>query len=140
MESDFKSLVNYNTKSLGRLRSNQILINKILSEELTNKILYLLDDYETWVERKSKNTVGLYEGVINNNMPNGYGVLSYTDGERYEGEWREGKRHGHGVNEWPSGQKYEGEFREGKRHGYGVFSFPSGERYEGEWKEGNFLG
>ena len=32
--------------------------------------------------------------------PNGLGVLTRPDGEKYIGEWKDGKEHGHGIIEF----------------------------------------
>jgi len=41
---------------------------------------------------------GKYEGDVENGVPHGRGVLTYSrTGHKYEGEWRNGKAHGRGV-------------------------------------------
>jgi hypothetical protein len=48
-------------------------------------------------------------GQFNKNYAEGYGVLQYPDGTRYEGEFVSGKKHGYGVKYYPmSNVKIEG--------------------------------
>ena len=54
------------------------------------------------------------------------GVVTLSNGARYEGDWRDGKRHGKGVFTKPDGYRYEGEYRAGKAHGKGVETWPDG--------------
>ena len=64
-------------------------------------VLYL---YETSSGKKWK-TFGdgkvqpKYKGKITNGKPNGFGVLTYPDGKKYEGEWKDGREwNGTGYN------------------------------------------
>ncbi len=42
-----------------------------------------------------------YQGEWKNDLPNGKGVMCWTDkNERYDGEWKDGKQHGHGEYFW----------------------------------------
>ena len=43
----------------------------------------------------------------------GYGILCYRNGERYEGQWREDTAHGKGTLTYAGGDKYVGEWAEG---------------------------
>ena len=38
----------------------------------------------------------MYEGHFRNNMFNGHGVMTYSDGLVYEGQWQNGKKCGKG--------------------------------------------
>ena len=69
MTTDSKNIVKYIDKSLGRFKSNHNLINKILSQELTqNNILYLLEGSLTWSESDYPNSLGKYEGEISSGI------------------------------------------------------------------------
>lgn len=107
-------------------------------------------------------TTGNYTGDLKNNEPNGYGIMSYSTGARYEGEWKDSKWDGDGTftsnlfkytGEWennlPDGigtaifadsSFYEGSWVEGKRYGYGNNLFTSLDFYSGEWKNDLFNG
>eukprot|EP01022_Parablepharisma_sp_SALTPOND_P008052 TRINITY_DN135121_c3_g1_i1.p2 TRINITY_DN135121_c3_g1~~TRINITY_DN135121_c3_g1_i1.p2 ORF type:complete len:519 (-),score=37.37 TRINITY_DN135121_c3_g1_i1:686-2242(-) len=39
-----------------------------------------------------------YEGFIEKDVPEGYGVMRYDDGEFYEGAWKRGQRSGYGTS------------------------------------------
>ena len=52
-----------------------------------------------------------YFGQIENGKPNGYGILTRTNGSKYVGEWKDGEKHGQGTYTLLDGSKYVGEFR-----------------------------
>ena len=56
-------------------------------------------------------------------MMQGQGVLSYTDGRKYEGEFYCNHRSGQGTMDWPDGKKYIGTWKEGKQHGKGIMLY-----------------
>ena len=43
---------------------------------------------------------------------------------------------GFGVMTWPDGRKYEGEYLNDKKNGYGIFIWKDGKEYRGYWKNG----
>ena len=63
------------------------------------------------------NSSATYTGSFKNNLPNGYGVCVYNNGEKYVGLWRSGS--------------FEGE---------GTLTLNNGTRVSGMWKEGTYLG
>ena len=58
----------------------------------------------------------------------GQGVMTFSDGSRYEGDFQNGRIHGQGIVTFPNGTRYEGEWRDGDRHGKGIVIFPDGTR------------
>ena len=63
-----------------------------------------------------------YRGNWKDDLQDGWGVFSASDGFRYEGQWREGKKNGGGI-EWSSygrAKRYYGEFLNSSRSGKGV--------------------
>ena len=99
-----------------------------------------------------------YVGIIENNLPNGYGKLIDSDGWTYRGEIKNGLFDGYGVmtddmnrlvydGDWADDeangygikyfedQKYEGDFKDGEYHGQGKFYYGT-HIYEGEWRQG----
>ena len=48
----------------------------------------------------------------------GYGVLMYVNGERYEGQWKDDKAHGKGTLTYMHGDRYVGEWAEAMKHGH----------------------
>ena len=51
---------------------------------------------------------GKYSGEIENDLPNGQGTLTESNGEKYEGEWKDGLIHGQGTYNWLYVKKYVG--------------------------------
>jgi hypothetical protein len=82
------------------------------------------------------NPTDIYIGPRNKYGPNGYGKMTYANGDVYEGQWKNGLKQGSGVMDFSNGDKYEGQWKNGKMHGKGVMKFSYGQKYEGEWKEG----
>lgn len=50
-------------------------------------------------------------------------VLKFKDGSVYEGEAEDNLPQGYGIKRWPNGDSYEGEFNEGKREGRGEYNY-----------------
>ena len=76
-----------------------------------------------------------YEGDYAHGAKHGHGVLSLSDGGRYEGSFVQDEICGQGRRTWPNGKVYEGEFADGEFHGHGELRLPSGEAYVGDFKE-----
>ena len=56
---------------------------------------------------------------INTNFQGRYSepLITFDNGKTYQGEWIGLKLDGFGVLTWPDGKKYDGSFRNGMRHG-----------------------
>ena len=106
-----------------------------------------------------------YVGALKNNVPNGYGTLTFSSGENtgqsYLGQFKNGKAHGQGKTSWPNGgshtgsykkgnadglgttiwsngSKYLGHFLDNKRHGQGKYTYLDGRTREGTFVDGRF--
>lgn len=78
-----------------------------------------------------------YTGTFMNNLFDGKGKLTFSDGRVYEGDFRAGKREGQGTMLFPNGNKYIGAWANDLQHGVGVFfSAKDGVRRHGEYKNG----
>lgn len=53
-------------------------------------------------------------------MPEGYGILIFSNGDRYEGGFHQGKFHGKGIWLLNNGLLYIGGFYKDKFHGKGI--------------------
>ena len=76
-----------------------------------------------------------YEGLCKNGESDGYGILVSADGSRYEGSFKDGKYDGHGTFRWADGSRYEGIYKNGKRY-HGITTGKDGSRHEGAYRDG----
>ena len=103
---------------VGKLVNNLILIkDKINNENKESDIfvktnqktnsLYLtfVNSKRTWIKQNTDDSIGKYEGDLENNHPQGYGVLTYYDGGSYKGNWLNGLMHGKGERIYSDGTK-----------------------------------
>ncbi len=81
----------------------------------------------------------IYVGELSNNLPNGYGKLTYPNGNRYVGEFNNGTPNGNGELITAEG-RYRGTIVNGLPNGFGITKNNDGSLYEGEHKEGQFDG
>jgi hypothetical protein len=83
-----------------------------------------------------------WQGPCVNGFADGKGVLRwYSIGNHYEtdeGEFREGKLNGFAILTWTSGRRFEGMWRDQKPNGQGTLRTSDGEVYTGEWRNGCF--
>ena len=73
-----------------------------------------------------------YVGWVNG-VCEGHGVLTSTDGDRYEGQYKGGEMHGNWSVSYADGRKYVGELVGRKHEGHGVLTSANGDRYEGQY-------
>ena len=84
---------------------------------------------------------GVWKGKLNKeNLPHGYGVRDWDDGNIYEGQAKNGNRHGQGKMTYADGDVYEGNWRDDDIHGQGKMTYADGDVYEGTWKDSDFHG
>ena len=57
----------------------------------------------------------------------GYGTFWMSDGWKYLGDFHKNKLEGFGIMEWASGKKYEGEFKGGHEDSEGTKYYPNGQ-------------
>ena len=89
-----------------------------------------------WKRFGDKDTHRVYKGEWKNEKPNGLGVMTYPDGQKYVGRWKDDKRNGQGTFTYPDGGKYVGRWKDDKRNGQGTLTYPNGREYEGVFKSG----
>ncbi len=81
---------------------------------------------------------GNYNGYINNWVPRGDGVLTFSDGIIYEGEWINGDlTEGKWIH--PDGEVYRGAFQDLVFHGHGKLTLTDNTYYSGEWLNGEMV-
>ncbi len=77
-----------------------------------------------------------YEGHVGMGWADGHGVLTKTDGSKYDGDWKHSVQEGNGRYDAPDGSFYEGQWKNGKPHGQGQYRRPDGKVFIGEWVDG----
>ena len=77
-----------------------------------------------------------FTGVLREGRAEGYGVMNYASGSRYEGNFQRGRPEGRGIMTFATGARYDGNFQDGKRQGNGTYTRPDGARYQGDWRDG----
>ena len=58
---------------------------------------------------------------MKNGKKEGYGVLTWLDGSKYEGEFKNDMAEGNGFASWVDGAIYDGHWHQGKQEGQGRF-------------------
>jgi MORN repeat len=51
-----------------------------------------------------------YLGEWVGDLPDGFGIMTFPEGNRYEGAFKNGQKHGYGKFFWTDGDTYEGDF------------------------------
>ena len=77
----------------------------------------------------------VYVGEVSCNMPNGFGSAVFG-ANRYNGFFLDGKRSGEGEIIYRDGSRYKGSWKKDKRDGKGTLLFADGSVYDGNWLEG----
>ena len=63
-------------------------------------------------------------------MPNGYGIVTLSDGSVYQGEFKDNYMNGYGLMKYPNNDEYDGQWRWNSKHKEGVFKEGSTGRVE----------
>tara|TARA_B100000795_G_scaffold153047_1_gene114675 strand:+ start:288 stop:1400 length:1113 start_codon:yes stop_codon:yes gene_type:complete len=84
---------------------------------------------------------GKYSGCLNfEASPDGFGKMSYKDGDIYEGNWSRGYRSGFGKLSYSNGGSYEGDWVKNKKEGIGARLDLNKGYYKGGWKNNMYNG
>ncbi len=75
-----------------------------------------------------------YLGEMQEDLPDGLGVMAYPDGGRYVGEWSAGERNGRGTQTSADGSSYAGQWERDVMSGEGILIVPEVRTYMGTWK------
>ena len=120
-----------------KLNNNFILKNtQIQSKIISNnnkKISYKKNSYFKGKITYNDNSFYLGEFSLEFHCREGYGKITYLNGESYEGEWKNDAYFGFGIYSWPNGDKYIGEWVNNIREGIGIF-ICNENVYKGEFK------
>jgi hypothetical protein len=88
---------------------------------------------------KKKQNYYIYVGTVGkNDLPNGRGMVIYSNGDKYEGDFIDGAKDGIGKQSWTVNsnhllESYNGRWVKGKPDTYGQFIHRGGAIYEGEF-------
>ena len=95
---------------IGKYVNGEIKLGVLFHRKVNRKL--------EWYEYGDDQKYVKYSGEIENGKPNGQGIFTYSETDKYEGEWKDGEFHGQGtLYNFYRTDKYEkivGEFREGK--------------------------
>lgn len=67
----------------------------------------------------------------------GFGVLTWADGRKYEGYFTADERWGFGIYTYADKSVYRGLWKNGKQHGFGIVQNKDGGKKYTCWKDGN---
>jgi len=87
-------------------------------------------------EAMPKDVKASWSGSCSDGYADGKGILTWSNGNRYEGELYVGTISGKGVFYWANGDWYEGNFKDGRREGIGIQHFGCLGQYHGEFHNG----
>lgn len=100
--------------------------------------------YKIWSPCQQIETVRWSGSFDNNNYAAGKGTIQWLEEGAlvmsYEGDVVKGMANGFGIVSWPDGERYEGNFINGKMHGYGTYYHSDGSVERGQWNDGEFIG
>jgi hypothetical protein len=83
-----------------------------------------------------KSEEGTYFGEVTDNKPDGYGEMTYTNGDKYIGEFKNGYKSGQGIFTYANGDKYTGEFKNNNFDGHGIITYTNGFIFDGKFVNG----
>ena len=84
----------------------------------------------------AKNVKVSWTGNCSDGYADGKGILSWSNGNRYEGDLYVGVISGSGTFYWANGDWYAGAFKDGRRDGIGTQHYGCAGRYQGEFHKG----
>ena len=87
-----------------------------------------------WSEKEQDNPPSFWEGEIENNLPNGFGIYTHTNGTTYVGQYVYGLRKGQGTWTLFNGRKFVGKWKNNRR--WNVKSFDEEENETGIFVNG----
>ncbi|MFA9413121.1 MULTISPECIES: hypothetical protein [unclassified Streptococcus] len=128
-------------EQLNRIAKNQSFDRPLL-EKLAFLFVFLmsLTLLMATVSRKIELTLDdgrlIYVGDVQNHRLNGYGELTYDNGDSYKGQFKKGVFHGEGTFVSHLGWTYKGEFKNGQADGKGVLNTEDKAVYDGTFKQG----
>ena len=96
------------------------------------KLIY----YGKFKKDKPKDTYPAPEAYIEAMSEFTFGIINYTNGDKYIGELRNGLKSGKGLYIWEKGDAWYGSWSNDTRNGYGIYMPYSGGYNKGNWENG----
>lgn len=106
----------------------------------------IIEDSQSHSNEKLSNMIyyenSTYNGEVNDsNSPNGFGVMMWDNGDRYEGTWEDGVRSGYGKYEWFYGKVFKGKFLNNDQlEGTTTYDFSFQNQKSVFWKNRRWIG
>lgn len=91
------------------------------------------------VNSSNGDLLAIYQGDLQDDLPNGTGLLKFSKDEYYQGSWRRGLAQGEGTLA-AKDYTYKGHFTEGIFNGQGILNIKDKGTYEGSFVDGQCNG
>lgn len=82
----------------------------------------------------------VYEGDFLDDHFSGQGTMNYKNGVTYSGNWKNDKQNGFGLKKFSNKSFYEGQFVDNMMQGQGTFTYSDGGTYVGPLQQDEFVG
>lgn len=128
------SNINPATDSNSSKEDTTIAVEEVTTEALQNDFQFTNTLGESYYY-SGWSTYTVNENGKYTDIPNGKGIATYSNGDKYEGEFANGFREGFGTYYWADGEKFEGQFKNNKRNGFGKYFDAQGSLIE----QGNYV-
>lgn len=140
--SDINKIYNFSNgdRYIGKVEKNELSGNGYyIMYEDDEVIMEYLGEFKNnlreGIGQCSFSNGNMYLGIFKEDLMDGIGHMKYSSGDEYIGQWKNGKKHGKGIFTWSDGVIYNGDFNNGKMEGIGICYDNSGNIiYDGEWK------
>ena len=111
-----------------------------ITEQMVSDALQAENQVRDGYGRKTYSNGTVYEGEFQEGVADGRGTFYYTNGSVYQGDVKNGSFEGRGTLRYAGGTVYEGTFQNHQFHGRGCIRFADGAAYEGDFQQGKRQG
>lgn len=111
-----------------------------ITEQMVSDALQAENQIRNGYGRKTYSNGTVYEGEFQEGVADGRGTFYYTNGSVYQGDVKNGSFEGRGTLRYAGGTVYEGTFQNHQFHGRGCIRFADGAAYEGDFQQGKRQG
>lgn len=111
-----------------------------ITEQMVSDALQAENQVRNGYGRKTYSNGTVYEGEFQEGVADGRGTFYYTNGSVYQGDVKNGSFEGRGTLRYAGGTVYEGTFQNHHFHGRGRIRFADGAAYEGDFQQGKRQG